>query len=776
MKRLSLLINLNFVLLAGAIIFTSIILTSCKNQNPGAAPTGLMTDLLTNPENAVITNPQPAFSWITGGDTAMQTAYQILVTSDPGLLKNNEPDIWDSGKIDSDKSVAVKYAGPPLKENTNYWWKVKTWDQNESPSNFSNSQKFITGKFDNQDLKWPGESRWITIPDNGNEKYVFEDRHTIGYHEIKPVSVEKNSAGNHFISFEKAAFGTLKLNLGNIEDSDTLIIHLGEKATDDKQVDRNPGGSIIYRIEKMAIQPGASEYTLKFPRFISHYPNSQVLAEHMPEVTSFRFVEIEGFDGELTVDRLQQYALLYPFNDNASYFHSSNDNLNQIWELCKHTLKVTPFLGVYIDGGARERMPYEADAYMQQVAHYCVDREFAIQRYTTDFLIYNPSWPTEWHLHIVLMAWADYMATGDTRFLEKRYDELKKKTLYGLAREDGLISTRTGLVTPEFLESIHYHGKSFRDIVDWPQGTPANETVNRSGHGSVSLEGETDRYIFSDINTVVNAFHYRNLVLMEKIAGVLGKTEDKEFFKNRASMVKYSFNEKLFNKETGLYVDGEGVDHSAFHANMFPVAFGLAPESVYPSIKKFLISKGMACSPGMTVYLFQALYKMGAEDFALDLITSETDRSWMNMIKAGTTVTMEAWDIKYKRNLTWNHAWSAVPAYTISRNICGIEPLEPSFRKISIKPRPADLERAEIKHPTIRGSIEMKFENLNDVFMMEVKLPLNTTTDISLPAKFEKYKLLSNGKEIQGRETKDGIVIKNVLPGFYKFELKQVSL
>jgi len=775
MKRTFFFIPVNLICLVSIITFSSVSLPCCKQIKSESAPTGMMTDLLTNPENAVITNPQPTFSWITGGDTVMQTAYQILVASDPALLKQNKGNIWDSGKIDSEKSIAVPYSGNELKANSKYWWKVRTWDQSGSVSDYSDPQKFITGKFENRDTKWPGESRWVTISSDGEEKYVFEDRHTIGYHEIKPVSITVNSADNHFITFEKAAFGTLKLELDKVKKADTLIIHLGEKSTPGQKVDKKPGGSIVYRKEKMEIKPGISKYTLELPRFISHYPNSQVLAEHMPEVTSFRYVEIEGLESQLQIDQVKQYALLYPFNEEASYFQCSNDILNQIWNLCKHTLKVTPFLGVYIDGGARERMPYEADAYMQQVSHYCVDREFAIQRYTTDFLIYNPSWPTEWHLHIVLMAWADYMATGDTRFLEKRYDELKKKTLYELAREDGLISTRTGLVSPEFLESLHYHGTSFRDIVDWPQGTPANETTHRSGHGSVTMEGETDRYIFSDINTVVNAYHYRNLVLMARIAGILDKTNDEEFFKNRAALVKSSFNEKLFNKEKGLYTDGEGVEHSAFHANMFPVAFGLAPDSVYSSIKEFLISKGMACSPGMTLYLFQALYKMGAEDYALDLITSDTDRSWMNMIRAGTTVTMEAWDIKYKRNLTWNHAWGAVPVYTISRKICGIEPLEPSFRKIRIKPQPGNMEWAKIKHPTIRGSVELKFENLSDIFIMEVTLPPNTSTDISLPVKFEKYRLLSNGKEIQGEETKKRILIKNVLPGFYKFELINIS-
>jgi hypothetical protein len=609
---------------------------------------------------------------------------------------------------------------------------------------------------------------------NGKTEYVYENRHPIRYHEIEPVSVEKNADGNQFISFEKAAFGALKLFVEDTESNDTIIVHLGEDVSEGKKVNRNPGGSIIYNQIKVALQPGQTEYLVTIPRFISNYPNSQVLAEHMPEVTSFRYVEIEGLKEEISTQQVHQLALLYQFDDTAADFKSSNDNLNQIWELCKHTLKVTPFMGVYIDGGARERMPYEADAYMQQVAHYSVDREFAIQRYTTDFLIYNPSWPTEWHLHIVLMAWADYMTTGDARFLEERYDELKKKTLIALAREDGLISTRTGLVTPEFLKSIHYHGRQFRDIVDWPQGTPANETELRSGHGSVTFEGETDRYVFSEINTVVNAFHYRNLVLMEKIAGVLDKNEDEQFFSERAALVKSSFNEKLLNKETGIYTDGEGVEHSALHANMFPVAFGLAPEENYPEIRDFLISRGMACSPGMSMYLFDALYKMGAEDYSLELITNESDRSWMNMIRFGTTVTSEAWDLKYKRNMTWNHAWGAIPAYVIARRICGIEPLEPSFRKIKIMPHPSNLEWARIKHPTVRGSVEVNFENSADSFKMNITIPPNSQSDVYVPLNFQNYTLMHNGEAIQGEEQDKFVLVRDVKPGSHSFELTRI--
>ncbi len=766
-QRLQKIIRTGLVLL-----FTLGLHTGCGNTGSEPAPSGLMTDLLLEPERAVITNSNPHFSWIVGEDEAFQTAYQIILASSETNIRKNEGDIWDSGKINSDESVSVPYSGESLKENSSYWWKVRNWNQNEEVSAFSQPQKFNTGVFSGIDRKWPGESRWVELEVNGETEYVYENRHPIRYHEIEPVSVERNEAGNQFITFEKAAFGALKLTLDEVPESiDSLVVHLGEDNTDGNRVNKNPGGSIIYNEVKIALQPGKAEYLVEIPRFISHYPNSQVLEDHMPEVTSFRYAEIEGLQKDLSTDQVSQLALLYHFDDNASEFQSSDENLNQIWELCKHTLKVTPFMGIYIDGGARERMPYEADAYMQQVAHYCVDREFAIQRYTTDFLIYNPSWPTEWHLHIVLMAWADYMATGDARFLKKRYDELKKKTLMALAREDGLISTRTGLVTPEFLESIHYHGNSFRDIVDWPQGTPANETELRSGHGSVTFEGETDRYVFSEINTVVNAFHYRNLVLMEKIADVLDKNQDEQFFRERASLVKSSFNEKLLNKETGIYTDGEGVDHSALHANMFPVAFGLAPEKNYPEIKEFLISRGMACSPGMSMYLFNALYKMGAEDYSLELITNETDRSWMNMIRFGTTVTSEAWDLKYKQNMTWNHAWGAIPAYVISRKICGIEPLEPSFRSIKIMPRPGDLEWAKIKHPTIRGSVEVDFENNNNEFSMNVTIPPNCQSDVYIPLKFSGYSLSLNGEAVQGVEVENHVLVESVGPGTHLFEI-----
>ena len=56
-----------------------------------------------------------------------QTAYQILVASSEDLLKKDTGDLWDSGKVASDRSVHVDYQGKPLASGMLCHWKVKAW-------------------------------------------------------------------------------------------------------------------------------------------------------------------------------------------------------------------------------------------------------------------------------------------------------------------------------------------------------------------------------------------------------------------------------------------------------------------------------------------------------------------------------------------------------------------------------------------------------------------------------------------------------------------------
>ncbi len=140
------------------LLFIIGVYTSCVYKGDMPAPTGLMTDLLTNPQEAVVSNANPRFSWIVAGDTSLQTAYQILVASGLEQLKKDEGDIWDSGKISSNGSISVGYDGKKLEENKSYWWKVRTWDQAGQVSEYSIPQKLNTGGFNGNNKKWPGKA------------------------------------------------------------------------------------------------------------------------------------------------------------------------------------------------------------------------------------------------------------------------------------------------------------------------------------------------------------------------------------------------------------------------------------------------------------------------------------------------------------------------------------------------------------------------------------------------------------------------------------------
>src|SRR5690606_31614251 len=333
-----------------------------------------------------------------------------------------------------------------------------------------------------------------------------------------PVRVDRKSDGDWFIAFERAGFANVALTLnwkvapGNRTDT-TLQVRIGEKNVGDS-IDAKPGGGVIYREYPLSISAGTHTYYLDIPRFKPHYPHSQTMPEHMMEVIPFRFVEIAGKGLDLSIISAEQLSLHVPFDEYASYFVSNDTLLNKIYDLCRYSVIANTFNGDYA-ASQRERMMYEADAYIHQLGHYAVDREFATARYSLENMIYHATWPTEWISHAIMMVWMDYLHTGDTGVISKNYESLGPKLMTDLTMPNGLISTTTGLVTDEFKESIFFNGEELRDIVDWPQRSSA-----------IPEGGETDGYVFTDYNTVVNAFHYHTLRLMENMARAVGKTHE----------------------------------------------------------------------------------------------------------------------------------------------------------------------------------------------------------------------------------------------------------
>jgi hypothetical protein len=167
-----------------------------------------------------------------------------------------------------------------------------------------------------------------------------------------------------------------------------------------------------------------------------------------------------------------------------------------------------------------------------------------------------------------------------------------------------------------------------------------------------------------------------------------------------------------------------------------------------------------------------AVYDGHNADYGLKLLTSTSERSWYNMIRVGSTISLEAWDNKYKPNQDWNHAWGAAPANIIPRKLMGIEPLEPGFGKIRIKPQPGNLASAEIKCPTIRGDVLMSFKNQpQQLFSLNLVIPANTTAAVYLPFWSKTQKVILNGTPIKFRQEGNFAIIEGVGSGNSDFEV-----
>ncbi len=579
---------------------------------------------------------------------------------------------------------------------------------------------------------------------------------------IEPTKIIKVGDSHYFIDFGKDAFGTLMF-FAKAQLSDTLIIHLGEKTINSTQIDTNPGGTIRYQKIKLTDIPLNKNYSVQLqPDKRNTNPPAIALPDSFGVIMPFRYCELENLTIPINDLKISQKVYNYHFNNESSYFECDDTLLTKVWEMCKYTIKATSFAGLYIDGD-RERIPYEADAYINQMSHFCVDNDYSMAMRTNEYFIHNPTWPTEWILHTVLLFYNYYMYSGNTDPLVKNYDALKYKTLIDLEREDGLISSKSDKLTDKLMTKLGFRNPTQRlhDIVDWP---PAQSET--SWH-LATPEGERDGYEMVDINTVVNSFHYMNLKLMSEIAGYLGKKDDSTMFFERSIKVKDAINQKLFNKNTGIYVDGENSRHSSLHANMFPLAFGIVPDANRKAVIDFIKTRGMACSVYGAQYLLEGLYRYNEPEYAFDLMTSTSDRSWWNMMHVGSTMTMEAWDMKYKPNLDWNHAWGSAPANIITRYMWGIQPVQPGFGKVKIKPQLGNLKYSKIKVPTTKGAIISTYKvknNRRKIYTIE--LPLSMYGNFVLD--MDNYSnIVLNKKRIKSNNR-----IISVQPGINKIRLK----
>jgi alpha-L-rhamnosidase len=116
-------------------------------------------------------------SWIieSGERSERQTAYRILVASSPEKLSRDKGDLWDSGKVASDRSTQIDYEGKPLASHQSCLWKLRIWDGRNQPQAWSAPAQWSMGILDPRQWKaqWIGrDDAQATVPENGKNRYL----------------------------------------------------------------------------------------------------------------------------------------------------------------------------------------------------------------------------------------------------------------------------------------------------------------------------------------------------------------------------------------------------------------------------------------------------------------------------------------------------------------------------------------------------------------------------------------------------------------------------
>ncbi len=735
------------------------------NSTAGNRPAGLMTDLvtdahivyrggfptgesvadLTDDETsdrtfAAIRSSRPTFGWIVPdcGRATRQKAYRIVVSDNEADARARRGNIWDSGTVRSAQSAAVPYGGSDLQPGRLYFWSVQIDTDKGGRSGWSEVQPFRTA----EEL----------------EPYAPSYRPQVRREELA-ARIERLDAATTLLDFGRASFASLRVSLTSPEGGDTVYVAIGE-AMKQGRIDNRPPGTVRYYRYPVVLKQGRNTYDI-IPAHDRRNtgPQAVLMPDYTGEVAPFRYCQIENYTGDIASEDVVRLTVTYPFDRGGSHFASDNAALNDVWELCRYSIEATSALGIYIDGD-RERIPYEADAIINQLGHYAVDREYAMARRSSEYLMQHPTWPTEWILQGLIIAWNDYLYTGDLRSVEANYDLLAARTLQSLRRDNGLISTRAGdeIKSDTFRRSIRFNG-NISDIVDWPRGS------------------EDDNYVFTDYNTVVNAFHYRAVQLLGRMAEALGRDDEARGIADYCSSFRDTFNTALLDTATGTYRDGIGTDHRSLHANLFPLAFGLVPDEYRQNVIEYIRSRGMACSVYAAQFLLDGLYDAAESDYALHLLTKDDLRSWRNMLRAGATITFEAWDNSFKPNQDWNHAWGAVPADIIPMRLVGVRPTAPAAATIEVRPQTSSLRHVTARVPTIRGTVEADIDNTSGTYRLRVRIPANTDARILLPAPGGKYILRRDGRRISPRRSGDTAFIDagTVPSGEYVFTVERTE-
>jgi len=469
----------------------------------------------------------------------------------------------------------------------------------------------------------------------------------------------------------------------------------------------------------------------------------------------FRYVEVNGYPSKISKKDIAGLVMHtdVPFSGS---FSCSDSLINKIQEASRNTF-LSNLFSVQSDCPHREKFGYGGDILATSEAFMNnFDMRSFYAKTVTDFsdaarsdggltetapfvgiadkaLGRNGAGPVEWgSVHPVLL-FRLYQYYGDRKMVEEHYPVAKKWV--------------------DFLAS---HAKDY--VID----------VTIGDHESIDPK---------DLAVSGTSFFYYNAHLVAWMADLSGNKKDALFYAALAKKIKKSFNEKFVDPATGKV--GLGTQATQVHALYLNLLDENVREKALKVLEQEIVAKHSGhIATGMfgTKFITEVLSNDGMEKLAYEMVTKPGFPGWHHMFERGATTIWEHWEFS-DGSFSHNHPMFGVVSEWFFRHLAGIRPSENAvgYDKIIIHSKiNTGLTSASASYNSINGKVVSKWSVKDGKLNLEVNIPVNTTAEIVIAAKDQKYiqeggKPVFGSREIQFVRSENGLVHFNVGSGHYRF-------
>lgn len=437
-------------------------------------------------------------------------------------------------------------------------------------------------------------------------------------------------------------------------------------------------------------------------------PKGETICPHFT-FHGFRYIAIHGLKAALPLENVKA-CVLHSIGEQKSDYHTDNADINRLFSNIVWGQKGN-FLSIPTDCPQRdERMGWTGDAqifarsatYNMNVNPFYTRWFYSVrdtQGENGSYCDYIPKIGVPpvgsrngggalgWMETGIIIPWQMYLQYGDRHFLEVNYESMKRYMEYLVERSDNLIQPAGG------------YG-------DWLAVEPTDTRLT---------------------NTAYSAYDAR---LMAKMAGILGKQDDSEYFTKLFNDIKEAFFNAgfEFNTQTSLVVP--------LQAGLFE---GKEKEAAVNKLVEDIEGHGYRLTTGFigTPYLNLVLSENGRSDIAFKLFEQTEYPSWLYPVLQGATTIWERWNSYTIKNgfglvdmNSFNHySYGAIEEWMMSHSLgIQVDENEPAYKRIILQPSYSpSLGTVKGGFETPYGPVKCVLKPEKDGFSYEVTIPANTS-------------------------------------------------